>query len=373
MIYCSQDKMSRPVLSEYQSPADFLKAFRKRTLLRSALQLTFLATMINEAIRWLAVGARTWPGITLPVINTGPIFFLIALALTFRRWSPAQAAARADGLLDFQDRLTSFVDFARRADIPAPMVRAQAGEAAAALKGISPKQARPIHPMFYAGPLLFALSLYYPYLIPSGPVMFRVARHTIERSSFQEAGTDGGAAPREKEDSPAHHPQPDIPLLPAPADAPDPPVTKPAPPLPGLEASRKEDDLPPRKPAAPPKSEIDETSPLVSQRRGDRLSRVVDPVYSAVGDEPPEKPELPGGSMVFRLLPETAGGGGINGENMAGERGPVKVVVDFATLPVEYRVIVESYFTLLGDEDSTEGRQVNSSPGQPARKELTGE
>lgn len=365
--------MSGYTFSGHQSPADFLKALRKRTLLRSALRLTFLATFINEALRWLAIGARIWPGITLPIISTGPIFFLIALVLTFRRWSPARAAARADGVLNFHDRLTSFVDFARRADIPAPMARAQAGEAAAALRGISPKQARPIHPMLYTGPIIFALALYYPYLITSGPVMFRVARYPLEHTSFQDVESTGKNAPRENESRPVRHPPPDTPLRPAPAETPAPPVIVPAPPLPGLVASQNIEEPPPRKSAAPPQSEIDDTSPIVSKRRGDRLSQVVDPVYSAAWDALLEKPELPGGSMVFRLLPEAVGGVGKEGANTSGERGPVKVVVDFAAFPEEYRVIVKNYFTLLGNENSPEGAPANDSPGQPARKELTGE
>jgi len=343
------------------SPTAFIQTFRRRSLLVAALKLAFVAALVNEGVRWLAVAARAWLDVPAPVLQTGPFFFVVAFATTCYRWSLPTTASRADHALDFRDRLTSLVDFSRRDDIPEPIVRAQAEEVAAALKKVLPARVRPVPFVLYGGPLLLLLSFSYPYLQSSGPVRFGVERYLADRVSFDRSGPRDTRTHGENHGSSLERPHRDSPVPAPPHQEEVSSKEKIAGPLPGLDSSQDKKERAQGKKAGPPKTDIDRSSPVESKRQGERLSKVVDPLYSAGSGNIDEPRELPDGSMVFSLLPKLTGGNR-TASNISRTTDPGRVVVDFEEIPEEYRVIVERYYVLLAGAEEDGRPPLNGSP-----------
>jgi multidrug efflux pump subunit AcrA (membrane-fusion protein) len=176
----SSRKMSTKSPAGQSAPKAFIQAFRRRSLLVSFLGLCYLAALVNEGVRWLAIGLNVWLGADLPVFSVGPFFLVLAFLYALRRWSLTAAAEKADRALDFRDRLTSLADFEGRRDVPASMARAQSEETAAALTGISPARVRPVPVLLCAGPLVLTLSAFYPNLMTLLPPRFQVAQYSSD-------------------------------------------------------------------------------------------------------------------------------------------------------------------------------------------------
>jgi len=349
-----------------QAPKTFIQAFRRRSLLVSFLSLSFLAALANEGIRWLMILLNRWLGYDLPVFSIGPFFLVMAFLYTLRRWSLTAAAERADRALDFRDRLTSFVDIEGRRDVPAPIVRAQTEETAGALTGISLSRARPVPVLLCAGPLVLALSVFYPNLMKLAPPGLQVTQHTND--------VRHDPADPEGPDSSGELSEPDLDSQPAPED--EVPETPPE-----EDAARPEGDDTPSLAGPPlgtpggatpedrsrPHSVPEQPSGLESTRTGEELSRVVDPLFSPREEDLPAAEELPAGSMAFRLLPEVAAGDGEGGGGESPGSLPARVQIDFDDIPEQYRFLVKRYFAFLGGRETDRAGGTGQREGQ--RKE----
>lgn len=328
----------------------FLRAFRRRSLLAAALRLCFFAALANEAVRWLAVGSNFLFDTSLTVVSVGPAVFALTMAVTLIRWSTAAAARRADRALALKDRLVSYLDFSRRSEVPEAVVRAQKAETEAALAAESPKRAVPVRFVHFGAPLLLVLSLLWPSFLSGSPGAPPAIFHPGLRVSQRPDGAP--APPPEGSHPPPHGLSGRTGEEPGGREEPG-EVTvreKIGPPLAALDSAHEEPQAAGNNRA--PKSDVEREGPVNSNPVGDRLSSVVDPLYApgAEGDTP--APDLPGGSMTFPLLPETAGSGGGPGSPTAAGSGAAGVVVDFDSLPEKYRIIVERYFLLLAGEGS---------------------
>jgi hypothetical protein len=341
--------MNTASLTGQQAPRGFIRAFRRRSLTVSFLYLSFLASLANEGVRWLAIWANMWLGTNLPVFSVGPFFLVVAFLYTLRRSSLEAAAEGADRALDLSDRLTSFLDIAGRGDVPAPIARAQREETAAALSRIPPSHARSISVLFWAGPLLLVLSVFYPNLMTLMPPTFQVARYSDD-ARRSPVGPEQFDSPGElSEEDPESHPatEDEMPETPpveetASPDRDDGPSLA-GPPL----------EVPGDRPAGEgprPSTVTEEPSILESNRTGEELSRIVDPLFSPLQEDQPAVEEMPAGSMAFRLLPEAAAGGGQGGGGESAGELPARVQIDFDDIPGQYRILVKRYFDFLGEE-----------------------
>jgi hypothetical protein len=353
--------MRRSVPSGQQTPAAFIRTFRRRSLLVSALRIAFLAALVNEGLRWMAVGAREWLGAPVPVLSTGPLFFLTACIFTFRRFSLTAAAARADKVLSFQDRLTSLMDFSRRRDIPRFIVHAQAGEVAAALKGVSPEKARPIPLILLAGPLLLCFSVFYPNLMNMAPYIPPV-EWTL---TWRQAGLQPGTSPEESSPVPAGHsipgktePESSAERTPSGTDGASPPAERSRDAVslegassgPGIgEGGGREHT----RTGAHREGSMGPKGELFSQRVGESLSPVVNPLYSSRPVRREEREKKLEGAMSFRIFPEAAAGKDGSTGRASTESRPNRIIVNFDEIPEQYRPIVEKYFVLLGQEETS--------------------
>lgn len=333
-------------------PLSFLKSFRQRGLLRWFLfPCCLAAAVLNEAVRWSTVGLNLWRGLDLPVLEVGPVFVLVAMFATAHRWRPDYTAARADRQLAFQDRFTSLIDFAGRGDLSPAVRAAQGAEVGAALAGRSVRAALPLRPLLFAGPLLLLGSMLYPFFLPSSPVgLLTLVRRVNGPEKNRNLRSDGtldmaGDAPRpvpsaRGKDAPAGNREKSV-------AKPDSPQGQPAANRDNGSSPDKEYYTPPRG-NGPRKTRIGE-GPLVSERIGSRLTRVINPLFQedATRSAPPEQPA--GGAIAFRLLPKSgttgAGEGSGSGEN------PEAVTLNLDAVPEAYRQLVKNYFTLLAGKD----------------------
>lgn len=328
-----------------REPGAFLALFRQRSLAREALRLSFAAVLVGEAARWLTVAINARYRLRLPVLSIAP-FFLAALVLGVRsRWSPRVTAHRADRALALRDRLTSFVDFSSRSDVPAAFREAQARETAGAIARHLPLRV-PRLPWYLAlGPVLLVASTIYPLLSGGGP----------PRDGTQVTGRHYPEAPFTDEDKPADgSPGQDKEPLPEPpgttgdqqADDQKKEPSTADPRLPALPEgdprTLKEGD-PARRPVTDTRQQ--EASPLQSFQQGQRLSRVVD----LRPGKPAAARAVPRSGSTFRLFPSSDKKGA---EGRAGASGssPGEISVDLSSVPERYRPLVERYFQLLGEE-----------------------
>jgi hypothetical protein len=336
-----------------QTVLSFVDAVRRRAFARLLLRGALFAALVNETARWLAVGAIALAGWEIPVVDLGPLFLLAVVPFAWRRMSREASAALADAALGFRDRLLSFLDFRRRADLPAAVRAAQAAEVATALAGSRPSAAVPIRARSYAGPLLLAASLAYPLLFLAAPDTTTV--RVVQRMTPGGGGIRPGLGLK-------------IVLLPPP-----PPPGKPAQTPPDA-GQKKAEEKPPetsgggKGPAAeaggetagtqpppsrrpPPERKEEQESQIASQRVGAELSKVVDPVYNPASRDGAADRETPAGSLAFHLLPKASKRGASPADSSVEQVAPERVVVDFDALPERYRPLVKAYFLLLSQRN----------------------
>lgn len=336
----------------------FLRAVGRRSAISDILVAAGAAAVINEVFRWGTIGVLVAMRRVTPTLDVGPIIFAVLAVAAMRRWGPAAAARRADARLGLSDRLTSFLDFTGRADVPGEVREAQARETERALAGARPARVAPIRGWLAAGPLLLAATLIYPNFLftetetTTMQLLRRIGSGNDLGGGEQPVAsvTDEGKRPESAGES-SRPPQPGSEVAP---DKPEGVITK-AEPEPGpagaakpLDAPKGEGPLP-----APQDETAERRSPdhgnavepdqLVSERVGHALAKVVDPIYRP-GGEKPQPPEATG-SVSINLVPHSRPGrkGNVPGEGPAAQR----VTVDLDALPEEYRPLVKTYFELL--------------------------
>jgi len=368
---------------------DFLLRARRRRLAAGLLAAAIPAALLNEAFRWGGLGAVRWLRRDVPVLDVGPFVLLALVPVLWRRWSPAAVARDVDHRLRFRDRLTSFLDFRVRSDVPAEIRGAQAGEAARSLAGIAVQAASPVRLWLAAGPALLAASLLYPLFAPNVPrtLTYRIAGRLMHGSPARLAGPDS-AAEREAPGDPGSVPGTIVsgertrgeqatapPGQKVPGDGKkvpetgETPVDKKKAALSGPVSGGAEPGSPPRRPPSPESGQdqrnAQEPSRITSERVGTDLARVVDPLLTAGSRPAPPAPPLRG-TFSFRLLPRTARGEGSGGDRPGEADRPDRVTVDLDTLPEPYRQVVRTYFELLAGE-----RAGGGLPTTPSGKETT--
>lgn len=361
--------------------AAFLLTARRRLILGSILAAAFAAAVINEAIRWGAVAAMKVAKRQLPVLDVGLFLVPILVVAAYRRWTPAAAARRADARLDLRDRLVSFVDFARRAGIPAAVREAQARETKLALAGLRAATAAPIPAWLAAGPLLLLASLAYPYFLGTGPVtttviVLRQLRTGFERGGDQErsptaaGGGNRPAGPGEETVKKGGTPPPGVEQEPPAKEEEDAAARPPTEAGANLAAKQLDEQggeggSPEPKdetenPRAPDHGNAVETEQLVSEQVGRALTKVVDPVYNPAAEN--EQPVEAAGNVTVDLVPRNRLGtaAGTPEEGSTSRR----ITVDLDALPEQYRPLVKTYFELLaaGGQD---GDTPTTRSGEP--------
>lgn len=336
----------------------FLRTIRRRLVVRDVLVAAGAAVVINEICRWAWIAAFVAMKRVVPALDIGPIVLVILAAAAIRRWSPAAAARRVDARLGLSDRLTSFLDFAERDDVPGAVRDAQARETGRALAGVRPDSAAPIRVWLAAGPLLLAASLIYPYFLfnrteTTTMLLLRRIGTGSNHGDGQRpvAGIPNEGQPPAVAGESTGTPQPDAAGQP---DRREDAVSQ-AKPEPGQVTAEKPVDGPEGEgPLPAPQDETaDKRTPdhgnaveperLVSEQVGRALAKVVDPIYSP-GKEQPQPTEATG-SVSINLVPHSRPGrtGGVPGEGSMARR----VTVDLDALPEEYRPLVKTYFELL--------------------------
>jgi hypothetical protein len=325
--------------------------------------------VLNETVAVSTVVLNHWRGLELPVLEIGPFFLLVAMVAAAHRWRPGYTAARADRLLTFQDRFTSLLDFADRGDVSSAVRSAQAAEARAALAGRSLREALPLRPLHFAGPLLLLLTLGYPLFLPSSPTglvgLLRRDRGPAKNRNLRSDGTldTAGDAPRAVQgprgkDTPVGDrgkPRSNAP------SAQEPPA-----------ADRGNGTAPGEAEFKPPGTAVHRKGgpmegPLVSERVGKQLTQVVNPLFQE-GRPRAAVPEQPaGGTIAFRLLPKSGktgtGDGSGSGEN------PEAVSLDLDAVPEAYRQLVKTYFILLSGDAGPARPAGDGKPPGSARKD----
>lgn len=331
----------------------FIDAARRRAFARLLLHGALLAALVNEAARWLAVGAVLWAGWEIPVVDVGPLFLAALVPFAWRRMSRAASAALADAALGFRDRLLSFLDFRRRTDLPAAVRAAQAAEVAIALAGSRPSAAIPIRARAYAGPLLLLASLAYPLLFVEAPDTSTV--RVVQRIAPGGRVIRTGPGAQFVKVPPAKQPPPGTkPGAPPPAGKPEDPQKPPEKPgtakgpAPAADAGGETTRTPPPPSRRPPGERTDEQrAQIASQRVGAELSKVVDPVYNPNPRDRSAGRDTPAGSVAFHLVPKASKRGDAAADVSVEQVTPDRVVVDFDALPERYRPLVKAYFLLL--------------------------
>ncbi len=355
----------------------FLRAVRRRSALSDILVAAGVAAIINEICRWAMILVLVAMKRVFAALDLGPLIFVILSVVAIRRWSPAAAARRVDTRLHLYDRLTSYLDFAGRADIPGEVRGAQARETGRALEGVRPARVAPLRAWLAAGPLLLAASLIYPYF-------FFTETSTTTTLLMRRIGTGGGrgGGPQTDAGSPAAPgrppaagksavtPQPGADKKPdrreetAARTEPEPGQATAAKPVDGPKGEgplpAPQDETPDKR--TPGHGKAVEPDQLVSERVGRALAKVVDPVYNPGGDQP--QPATATGSVSINLVPRSrpGRGGGVPGEGAAAQR----LTVDLDALPEEYRPLVKTYFELLAAETPAAG---GTTTPPPARSE----
>lgn len=364
---------SRAVAGSEGAVLSFLGSVRRRAFWMALLGAALGAALVNEGARWVAIAAILWGGLEIPVVDLGP-FALLGFALALRhRWSTPAAARRADGRLGLHDRLVSFLDFRARADLEGDQRRAQADETARALAGADPRAVVPLRKRLLAGPLLLAASMLYPLFFPSAPetTTTQLVQRIAPSVSVRDAGltaADGGPAaaraPGQEESSPGETGDEPPPDAAEPASVLEPETPPPTPEqLAAAEAHRRENEGR-RQGASKVPFTDDSPANVYSERVGTELAEVVEPLFR--GGDAPEAPapELTG-SFAFHLLPKGLLEGAAAGDGIRGEAEPTEVVVDFDSLPEQYRPVVRAYFELLALRAGSRGGERSTNRKEP--------
>jgi hypothetical protein len=345
--------------------ADFLRKHRRKRILRSFLGLSFLAAVVNETYRWsAALLSGLLPGV-LPITNVGHFFLLTVFVISLRKWSLPLIASQADRRLGFRERLTSFMDFSGRNDVPAEFRKAQARETAKALGDAIPRDSRWAPFYLYLGPLLLLTSIGYPMLALTPLTTLTLRQPGIQvqdrkgptggsgdgasfQSSLEESHTEEGI----DEERAISADEAEVTV-----DEPEVSQDDNVAPV-GNEASlemeaRKSDEEPPGEGG-------DEASDPPSRSFGpgdvaEKAGSGIDPIYSESQTRREERRREVKGSMTYRLIPEGQGGGEGAMEGVEGKGQRAGVVVDYELIPPRYRRVVEDYFMGLASRLYPEG------------------
>ncbi len=344
------------------TPGGFLRAFRRRSLLIVTLRLALLAAVANEAVRWASLLSNILLGTQIPFLNIGPFLLLTTALFAARKWTWAGTASAADRALRFSDRLLSWVDFSSRPELPAAVVRAQEDEVSSSLSGVRIGALLPLNPLLLGAPLLLFGSVFYPNLFKSEPFvpnMFQTA--TVGPPPSPSPREAPSSAPGDQEPPGIHgsgtlHPAREAAEAEAGAESGTPPQAET--PVAAGDPAKEQGEGATRRPPAVLESDLEE-GPLVSKTVGSELSPVVDPLFNPSGPTADATPELPGGTISFRLIPRAASGEGGGEGNSSAEAPAGNVVINLDDVPERYRSIVMGYFALLA-----EGSQGGPSPEQ---------
>jgi len=347
----------------------FLRRARRRGIAADLLRAALAAAVLNEAARWLSVGFIAATGRVIPILDLGPLFLLALVPVLRRRWRPAVAAARVDGSLRLEDRLTTALDFSGRDDVPPGFREAQARETARSLAAVPPASAVPVPRWSLAGPVLLLASLVYPFLFLAAPdttsvrVARRIAPHAVRRGdavpSSDEGAVPGG--PIVKEPDPTGR-RPQVATTEGEEQGSGAGETarggdpgRPPQPDPAGETAR----APQRRPPPLDRREDEARAGITSERVGAALTRVVAPLFSPGSGAGSTPPAPPSGTFAFRIIPKGGAGGPGSAASGTETEAAGTVSVDFDAVPERYRPLVQSYFSLLAApaERGTQGTQ----------------
>ncbi|HWR98126.1 MAG TPA: hypothetical protein VN317_06855 [Candidatus Methanoperedens sp.] len=335
----------------------YLRALRRRGLAAGLLAGAGAAALLNEAVRWASVGYVALSGRQIPIVDVGPFLLLALYPLLRRRWSRAAAAREGDARGKLSDRLVSYVDFGGRADVPAPLRRAQAAETAGAIAAVPAAVIARLSPWLAAGPALLIASLLYPFvLFEETETATQVVVHRVVPRGGRQAAPAGsepaGGAAAARGPAAGARPGQDAPpaegAKPRAAGETAPQAREGRPPSPGDRPGSRPgaEAPPPRRRPGGDEHALEQPRQIDSQRVGTALAKLVDPVYNpAAGSRGAAPP--PAGSFAFRLLPKRRAAGAGAGRSAAQGEATERVTVDFDALPEQYRPLVRTYFELL--------------------------
>ncbi len=337
----------------------------------------------NEAWRWGTILFNRLAGADLPVLFIGLPLLAVLAARIVLPGNLARVAILADGRLRLADRLTSYVDFGSRDDVPDGMRRAQAAETAHRLAGVDPARAfRPGPYRLLTVPLL-ALMIWFTYLnpfmphrSPGGPGV-KVARVTGDGPG-EDAGAPGLAGRRAAGDLPDG-----LPEEPAPGESPKDSAGGTTPPAPPAAAADKTSEGEPPDPGRSSRGgdrrrsgpggrggrgprTMQEPIRLVSETVGQSLTPVTDrtaPGRPAVPERVEPPAASPRGLIALDLLPRDmdAAPGRRGGGHVGTLATPTRIEIDFDAVPEEYREYVRRYFVNLGLLDNGGRRGIGTT------------
>ncbi len=354
----------------------FLRRLRWRLAARQSLHGLLWAFLAAEVWLWGTILVNRLSGRDLPILNLGlPLAgVLLVRAVFFTRLE--EAAGMADRRLGLKDRLTSYLDFTRRAEIPRDYREAQREETAAALGLKDPARALPFRYHHWLGvPLFLALMIltYFNPLLPPMPFVV-VPGPTIHRRGAPRGRAGGSATTAGPEADVARQAPPSTP-----PEARDDRGTSVAPG--GGEEERPtsdeegkgetaagaggEPDRDRNQAAAPPgnqasveggagrRGKVSEPLHLYSETVGKSLTPVAEGARPGrfLAAKASLSQVLPKGRVAFDLIPrglEGAGGTGGAGGTVGSRREPGEIIIDFDSIPEEYREFVRRYFGQIG-------------------------
>lgn len=333
------------------------------------LEALLWSVAANEGWRWGTLLLNRVAGADFPVLFIGlPLLAVLSFRIALAR-RPARVAALADARIGLSDRLSSYLDFGSRDDVPGPMRQAQAAETAGRIGGVDLARAFPIGFRRALAVPLFALMLWFTYLNPFMP------GGGIPGPPGGPSGRLAGTGPKEDVGAPELAARrTDPPPEGKPADAPRPG---------GGEAPDAADAAPPaitgtEQPAGARRSDAERAARSEAQRRraagmrggkgprtmkepvrlvSETVGQSLTPVSERLVQAPPRAPGRveppppgPRGLIALDLLPrEMEAAGGLRGSGNVGSlETPTKIEIDFDAVPGEYRDYVRRYFVNLG-------------------------
>lgn len=349
----------------------FLGRIRRRELLDVFRMSCLWGLAANETLKWGTLWANRLFNREIPVYLIGPYVFAVMMLKGLLNSGRFRVAGRADRKWGLKDRMISYVDFAVRSDVDDEYRAAQANEAVEATNRLDTRRGFADRLLLWVSPFLLVwmifanyFSTYIPVRMPS--YITGVPPHGDRAGNRGPDGTgleyDGGTMPeegmpvsdegvpdldranggsaREEMDETSAGPDPadtgaakdkaaDIATGGHPVDVENGPGAN------GGESAGRAI------------GEIVEPVRLFSRPVGEELTPTREPSNARSVEGPAVGPALPEGKIAFDLIPR--GGrrpaGGL--EDMDNDE-RLEIVVDFDSVPVEYREYVRRYFEGLG-------------------------
>lgn len=338
----------------------FLRMGRRRILLRRLLWIALASALFNTALvlgMWLA---NRFFDLHLPILTPGLYIFAVFAVLTFVKIGPTQVAERLDQRMKLKDRLLTFLDFSRRVDIEPAFRTAQSDEATEATRKVNLRRGLPIHPLLWAGPLLFLWMVVLNYFSPFLPTPLRLMQSLV--GEFHPGGPvvsspDAGGPEEASQEADIRTPGGEVE---PPADVSETASREQTAagggrgkkPLHEIDENgerphfgNEDGKLPPEDLAEQFRStggipaRFGEPSMLFSETVGKELSAVEEGASPESRQKvSPDTLPPPQGKISFNLIPASAQEGG----EKKGER--LQITVDFDTVPAQYREYVRRYF-----------------------------